>query len=50
MTGTSPADDFTGASYELFITGDASCEAGWELLKIDFNVKPLNVGKGTKIR
>jgi len=50
MTGTSPADDFTGASYELFITGDASCEAGWELLKIDYNIKPLSVGKGTKVR
>ena len=50
MTGTSPADDFTGASYELFITGNAACEKRWEMTKIDFNIKPLNVGKGTKIR
>jgi len=50
MTGASPADDFTGASYELFKTGDASCAKRWELLKIDYNLKPLTVGKGTKIR
>lgn len=50
MTGTSPANDFTGAEYELFITGEASCEKRWELLKIDYNIKPLTVGKATKIR
>jgi len=50
MTGSSPADDFTGASYELFKTGDPACAKGWELLKIDYNVKAGTVGKGTKIR
>jgi len=50
MTGTSPADDFTGASYEVYKTGDASCAKRWEMLRIDYNVKPLSVGKGTKIR
>jgi hypothetical protein len=50
MTGTSPANDFTGASYELFVTGVPACEKRWELLKVDFNTKPLSVGKGTKIR
>lgn len=50
MTGASPADDFTGASYELFITGEASCQKRWELMKIDFTLRPLTVGKGTKIR
>jgi hypothetical protein len=50
MTGTSPADDFTGASYEVYKTGDAACAYRWELLKIDYNIKPLSVGKGTKLR
>jgi len=50
MTGASPADDFTGASYEVYKTGDAACAKRWELLKIDYNVKAMSIGKGTKIR
>ena len=50
MTGASPADDFTGASYELYRTGHAACAKRWELLKIDYTVKAMSVGKGTKIR
>ena len=50
MTGTSPADDFTGASYELYKIGDAACAKRWEMLKIDYNVKAMSIGKGSKIR
>lgn len=47
---TMASGNFTGASYELYKTGDASCAKRWELLKIDYNVKAFSVGKGTKIR
>lgn len=50
MTGASPADDFTGAEYEIYKTGDPACEKRWELLKIDYNVKAFTSGKGSKIR
>lgn len=50
MTGSSPADDFTGASYELYQGGNPACAKRWSLLKIDFNVKAGTVGKGTKKR
>jgi hypothetical protein len=50
MTGTSPADDFTGASFEVFQTGNPACAKRWELLKIDYNIRAGSIGKGTKIR
>jgi hypothetical protein len=50
MVGTSPANDFTGAEYEVFKTGDPACAKRWELLKIDYNAKPLSLGRGSKIR
>jgi hypothetical protein len=50
LAGTAPGDDFTGATYEVFKTGDAACEKRWELLKIDYVVKPMTRGKGTKTR
>ena len=50
MDGTSPGDDFSGAEYELFKSGDPACAKRWELLKIAFNAKPLTVGKGSKLR
>lgn len=50
MTGASPADDFAGAPYEIFKVGDPACAKRWELLKLDFNSKPIAIGKGTKIR
>lgn len=50
MAGVSPTNDFTGASYELFRTGDPACAKRWELLKIDTNVRAGTVGKGTKLR
>jgi hypothetical protein len=50
MTGTSPADDFTGASYELYQTGNSACAKRWELLKIDFNLRAGTIGKGSKSR
>ena len=50
MTGANPANNFTGVAYEIYRIGDASCAKRWELLKIDYNIKPMTVGKGTKIR
>lgn len=50
MTGASPANDFATASYEIYKTGDAACAKRWELLKIDYNIKPMTVGKGSKLR
>jgi len=50
MQGTSPANDFTGASYEVFRTGHAACGLGWELLKVELSGQPLTVGRAESLR
>lgn len=41
---TMEAGDFSGAEYELYKTGCASCAEGWELMKVDYNTQILSVG------
>ena len=45
MDGASPADDFTGASYEIWRTDYAPAGPAWELVKGDFISQVLGVGK-----
>lgn len=44
MAGTSPTNDFTGASYEVYRTSCGACMAAWELNKIHFDAAVLSVG------
>ena len=44
MTGSSPTDDFTGATYTVYKSNCAVCQKGWELLLVNFDVKPTMSG------
>jgi hypothetical protein len=45
MDGTSPADDFTGATYEIWRTNYAPAGPAWEMVKGDFISQTLGVGR-----
>jgi len=45
MDGASPADDFTGASYEIYRREYAPGGPAWELVKGDFISQNLGVGR-----
>jgi len=45
MDGASPADDFTGASYEIYRREYAPAGPSWELVKGDFISQNLGVGR-----
>jgi len=50
MTGTSPANDFAGVTYELFRSGYAPAGHRWTLKQIDYNSKAISIGKAEPVR
>jgi hypothetical protein len=50
MTGTSPADDFTGASYEVFRRNYAPAGRRWELDLTEMSIDAQNIGKSEALR
>lgn len=47
---TMVAGDFTGATYEVYKINCASCQKGWELLKMDYNTQLLGIGRTDIVR